>query len=313
MTITECAEFLRAHDNFLLLTHVRPDGDTLCSAAALCSALRRMGKCAGMLENPGVTAKYFSFIEKYIVSDNGDDCCTVSIDTASPNMLTAGFTPQRQVLLAIDHHGSNSGYAENTLVMSEMAACGEIVMRLIEELHGFLTKEEAELLYCALSTDCGCFCYGNTTPQTLRDAAHLIEYGVNNGYYNKLLFRSFSFSRLKLEGLIFSSLRSYCDHRINVAVITLEMLQQAGATENDCDDLASLAGKVEGSVAAITIREMPDGRSKASVRTDETVNASEICAVFGGGGHAMAAGCTAEMGPFELAERLVDITKGYLK
>lgn len=313
MTITECAAFLRSNDGYLLLTHVRPDGDTLCSAAALCSALRRLGKTAFLLDNPGTTDKYRGFVEKYIAAPDFTPECVVSVDTADVNMLTDGFDKATAVDLAIDHHRSNSGYARETLVMPDMAACGEIVMRVIEELHGALTKEEAELIYAALSTDCGCFCYGNTTPQTLRDAAHVIEYGVNNGYYNKLLFRSFSFSRLKLEGMIYASLRSYCEHRINVAVVTLDMLEQAGATENDCDDLASLAGKVEGNVCAITIREMPDGRSKASVRTDETVNASQICAVFGGGGHAMAAGCTADMGPYELADKLVDITKEYLK
>lgn len=307
MTLNECAERLRERDNFILLTHARPDGDTLCSAAALCSALRRMGKRAALLKNPETTDTYAEFIGDCAVDEIPEGAYIVSIDLANTNLFPKGF--EGRVDLCIDHHGSNGYYAAETLVMDDMAACGEIVLRIIEALCGTLTAEEARLLYVAISTDCGCFMYGNTSPTTLRDTARIIEeYGVNNGQLNKLFFRSMSYERLRLEGLIFSNLKSYRDNKINVAIITLEMMEQCGATENDCDDLASLAGRVKGNVVSITVREMSEGHSKASVRTNRSVNASEICARLGGGGHAMAAGCSADMGPYELADKLVEIT-----
>ena len=175
----------------------------------------------------------------------------------------------------------------------------------LKKLNGGLSKEEADLLYIALSTDTGCFCYANTTPDTLRAAAHLIECGAENATLNTLLFRSSSFARLKLEGLIFASMRSYRQHKINVAVVTLDMMEQAGAVENDCEDLASLPGRVSGNVVSITIRELAPGRSKASVRTNDQVDASAVCGRLGGGGHKMASGCTVDVGPEELADLLL--------
>lgn len=303
MTISDCVRVLRENDDYLLLTHTRPDGDTLCSAAALCSALRRIGKRALMFSNPEITENYVSLVDDYISEERHAGQYVISIDLANDNMFPNGF--DGRVELAIDHHASNSGYAGLTLVDSGMAACGEIVMRIIEELCGALTLREAELLYVAISTDCGCFCFANTNALTLRDAAHLLDCGVDNGALNKLFFRSFTHARLALEGMIYSGLRSYRDGKINVAVITREMMLTSGATENDCDDLAALPGKVKGNIVAITVRELEDGRSKASVRTNRDVNASELCARFGGGGHFMAAGCTADMGPYELADQLV--------
>jgi len=305
MKICDCAALLHAADNILLVTHSRPDGDTLCSAAALCSALRRMGKKAGLYNNPEITENYMDFVRDYLWTEYPENCYVVTVDTAETKMLPIGFSGD--VDLAIDHHASNPGYAKHNLIQGEKAACGEIIMEVILALCGELSVEEANLVYAAISTDTGCFCYGNTTAQTLRAAADAIEYGAQNGWLNKLLFRSMSYSRLKLEGLIYAGMRSYRNNTINVAIVTLDMMAEAGATENDCDDLASLAGKVRGNIVSITIRELPDGRSKASVRTNKDVNASEICARFGGGGHSMAAGCNAEMGPYEFADALLAV------
>lgn len=290
MTVSEVAALLRANDNFLLLTHTRPDGDTLCSAAALCSALRRIGKYACMRPNCEITENYQEMTAPYMAREIPDEAFTVCIDVAGPEMMQLGF--HGDVQLCIDHHPGNPGFAAATIVKPEKASCGEIVLEIIEELCAPLTKEEANLLYAAVSTDSGCFCYANTTAETLRAAAHLIDCGAESQPLNKLLFRSSTFARLKLEGLIFSSLRSYRDHKLNVALVTLEMMAEAGAVENDCEDLANLPGRIRGSIVNITIRELGDGRCKASVRTNDQVDASAICAKLGGGGHKMASGCT---------------------
>lgn len=305
MKICDCAAFLRENNNYLILTHTRPDGDTLCSAAALCSALRRIGKAAALYPNPEVTENFEDFVKDYLAAELPEKPCIVSVDTADVTMFPKGFSGK--VELSIDHHGSNSHYAEHTLVFPDKASCGEIIMEVIEKLCGGLNKEEANLIYAAISTDTGCFCYGNTKADTLRAAARAIEYGAENAALNKQLFRSLSYSRLKLEGMIYAGMKSYRDNAVNIAVVTLDMMRESGATTNDCDDLASLAGKVKGSVVAITIRELAEGRSKASVRTNELVNASDICARFGGGGHAMAAGCTVDAGPYELADMLLEV------
>ena len=311
MTVNECTRLLRENDDFLIVTHARPDGDTLCSAAALCSALRRSGKQARLFPNPEITDNYMPFVGEFLGEGRRAGEYVVSVDLANDNMLPKSF--EGKVELSIDHHASNSGYAAHTLLDAEMAACVEIILGLIHELCGELSLREAELLYVAIATDCGCFCFGNTTARTLTDAAELLALGVNNAELNKTFFRSHTRARIALEGMIYSSLKSYRDGAINVVVISREMMRASGATENDCDDLASLPGRVRGNIVAITVRELAPGRSKASVRTNSQVDASAICSRFGGGGHFMAAGCTAEMDPYELAGRLVETAGAYLK
>ena len=301
LTLNECADILRAHDGYCLLTHTRPDGDTLCSAAALCSALRRMGKHAAMYRNPDITETYQPIVAPYLWTE-GKRAFTVACDVADVSMLPEKWSGA--VDLAIDHHPKNPGYAAATLLNGEKASCGELVMELIELLCGDLTKEEATLLYIAVSTDTGCFSYGNTKADTLRAAAHLVDCGAANGALNKQFFRSYSPGRIRLEGYIFANLQSFRANAVNIAVVTLDMMRQAGATEDDCEDLASLPGKVRGNRVSFMIRELSEGRCKVSVRTDGSVNAAELCARFGGGGHPMAAGCTLNADP-EIAALLM--------
>ena len=301
--ISRAAAILRDGDGFLILTHRRPDGDTLGSAAALCSALRRLGKRAALYPNGGVTEKYAPFVSEYIDSEVSGYTAPVSVDIAGENLFPLGW--QGNVELAIDHHPSNSGFASETLLWPGRAACGEIVLELIELLCGGITPQEADLLYIAVSTDCGCFQYANTSADTFRSAARLLEAGADIQRLNKLLFRSVSPARLRLEGMIYSTLRSYRNNAINIAVITEEMIRKSGAGENDMDDIAALPGRVAGSVVSATIKERTDGTSKVSLRSTDALDSSSICAIFGGGGHKMAAGCEMDCPPEEAAEKLL--------
>lgn len=302
--LAEVASLLKKKDSFLLLTHKRPDGDTLGSAAALCHALRRMGKTAYLFNNPQVTESYAAIVAPYLAPSEFSPSFVIAVDTADKNMLPIGF--QGPVDLSLDHHASSALYGRFNLVWQDKAACGELILELIVALCGGFDAEEAELLYIAISTDTGCFLYANTTAETLRAAARLLDMGVNNGRLNKRLFRTLSRPRLRLEGMIYSTLRSERDGAVNIAVITLDMMKQAGATEDDCEDLAAVAGRVEGNRTAVTIRELEGGICKVSVRTDGTVNASEVCKKFGGGGHDMAAGCEMRCSPQEAADKILE-------
>ena len=301
LTVNECVALLRENDRFCLLTHARPDGDTLCSAAALCSALRRAGKKAALYRNPEVTETYEPLVAPYLHTE-GERGFVVACDVADVTMLPEKWSGE--IDLAVDHHPKNPGYAKQTLLNGAKASCGEIVMEIIERLCGDLTAEEAKLLYIAVSTDTGCFSYGNTKADTLRAAAHLVDCGADNGRLNKDFFRSCSPARIKLESLIFANLQTFRGGAVNIAVVTLDMMRQAGATEDDCEDIASLPGRVRGSMVNILVRELSEGKCKVSVRTGSSVNAAELCARFGGGGHAMAAGCSLNTDP-EIAALLM--------
>ena len=305
MTAQECSQLLLSKNNILIITHTNPDWDTLCSAAALCSALRRTGKRANLFRNPAVTTKYMPHVEKYFAPKSFKSKYIVSVDVATEKMFAEGF--DGAIDLCIDHHPTNSHYAKKELVCPDKAACGEIVLAVIKEMCGGITQEEADLLYIAVTTDTGCFQYLNTNAATFRAAAELLEYGADTGMVNVKFFRKASRARLKLEGMIYSTMGFYRDGKISVAIITNEMLRQAGAGEEDCDDLAGLAGRAEGASVNITIRERDNGSSKVSVRTGRDVSSSDICAVFGGGGHAMAAGCTIDCPPEKARDMLLAV------
>ena len=217
-------------------------------------------------------------------------------------LLALGF--EGKISLKLDHHVPRGEQPENAVIWTHSAACGELVLALIDALVGGPDKTEADLLYIAVSTDTGCFCYANTNSATFRAAARLCDAGADLPLLNKIFFRTKSPARLALEGMVCSSLRSYRDHAINIAVITLDMLRRAGVTEDDCSDLASLAGQVRGNRVAITVRELSvdPPHSKVSLRTDGGVDASQVCARFGGGGHKMASGCELDLPPDETAD-----------
>jgi len=305
MTISETVALLRENNDFLILTHIRPDGDTSGSAAALCYGLRKIGKTAYLYNNPQFEDSYPWVTEPYIAPADYIWEYIVSVDMADTELLPQGF--KGDVDLCVDHHPSNSSYAKNTLLIADRASCGEIVMELVKELCGGLDATVADLLYVAVSTDTGCFVYGNTTGDTLRAASELCYAGARNAFLNKLLFRTSSKARLALEALILSSLRYYHDGKTVISIVTKEMLDKVGAQEKDCQDIAALPGRVEGAFTSVTIKEIDAGSCKVSLRTNGVVDANKVCSKFGGGGHKMASGCSINKNSFEAADILADI------
>ena len=302
MNYKQCAKTLLGHENILILTHRNPDGDTMASAAALCSALRRGGRTACLFANPQVNDKLRPFVEEFFAPAGYKYKYVVAVDIATEGLLPKGY--EGPVNFCIDHHPTNSHYAGAELVRPEKSSCAEVVMELMLNINTDISVEEATLLYIGLSTDTGCFQYSNTNSASLRAASELLRLGADNAMVNLRFFRKVSRARLMLESMIYAGMDYYREGRISVATVTLDMMERAGATEDDCDDLAGLAGRAEDSVVSITIKEQEGGSCKVSVRSNLEVSSSDICAVFGGGGHAMAAGCTI-MGTPRMAKELL--------
>ena len=304
LTVQEAAARLRQMNNVLLLTHVRPDGDTIGSAAALCQALRDMGKTAYLLYNPEITDTYAPYAEPYWASEGFVPEHIVSADIAALNLLPDNAAAYAsRVELTIDHHGSQEFFAAETCLDADAAACGEIIYRLIRELTA-VTPAIALLLYVAISTDTGCFVYANTTADTHRIAAELLETGIDVGPVNKVLFRTKSKTRLAMEARMVADMELYDGDRVVVMSIPLSLRQELHATEADIEELSSLAALVEGTDCGITLRELKPGRVKLSLRTGPRVDACAVCQRLGGGGHTAAAGATVD-GTLEDAKALI--------
>lgn len=304
MDYQQFAAALLMRDGFLILNHKNPDGDTLGSGAALCSALRRMGKTAYIYKNPQITERTDAYIRGFYAPDGFQPETVVAVDIAAPGLFPKGF--DGAVDLCVDHHPSNSFYAKDgTLLHAEFSSCGEAVLRLIEVMTGSVAPEEATLLFIALTTDTGCFQYMNVNADTYACAAKLTELGAEQHKVVHDFFRKVSAARVKLEGMIYSNMRFHRNGSLIVAFVTQRMLLDSGAVENDLDDLAGLPGRVGESEVSILIRELENGDSKISVRSTPNVDSCAICAVYGGGGHAMAAGCTLDCGPYEAEQKLL--------
>lgn len=293
LSAREAAGYLEALDNVLLLTHVRPDGDTIGSAAALCRALRDCGRTAYLLHNPEITATYEPYAVPYWAPEGWQAEHIVSVDIADVSLLPENAQPYAgRIELAIDHHPSQGFFARNTCLEADSAACGEIVFEIIRHLTA-LTPEIALPLYVAVSTDCGGFQYGNTTARTHRIAAALMD-TVDVAAVNKALFRTKSRVRLAMESRMVAEMKLFDRERVVIMEIPLNLRREMQATDADIEELSALPALVEGTDCGVTLRELGEGRIKVSVRTGPRVDACALCRILGGGGHHAAAGATVE-------------------
>ena len=292
MTELQAAQWLRERDNFLLLTHVRPDGDTLGSASALALALQKLGKRAWVGYNSGVTETYAGYMEGCYPPADFVPEHIVAVDIATEHLLPAEFEPYRgRIELCIDHHPSNEGYAGETCLDASAAACGEIVYRICKLL-GEMDAAIAKQLYIAITTDCGCFVYNNTTPATHRIAAELMEYGDFWKQVNRNCFQTLSLKEIKLQQRLLGSMEFFDGGALAVGAISLADLAEFQASQGDSEELASWANKIQGVKASATLRQLEERVWKVSLRTDGSLNATGVCARRGGGGHAAAAGAS---------------------
>ena len=290
----EAARRLRRMENVLILTHVRPDGDTVGCAAALCLALRKLGKTAYLLPNPGVTENTAPFVTPYEAPVDFQPEYVVSVDIAALQLLPENAKMYAgQIELAIDHHPSFEAFGQQNIVRPEAAACGELVYDIIRHL----TAMDAEIalpLYVAVSTDTGGFQFANTTAYTHIVAAALMETGIDYQSVNKRFFRTKTRKRLALEADMLTHIEYFDRDRVAFLSVPLSLMARLQATESDAEELSSLGAQIQGVDCAVTFRELRAGEWKLSVRTGDRVNATEVCRRMGGGGHARAAGCSVE-------------------
>ena len=294
VTTREAAALLRRQDNVLILTHRRPDGDTVGCAAALCAALRQLGKTAWLLDNPDITATNGVYVQGLWAPENFTPDFVVAVDIAARSLFSPGAEGYGdRVDLTIDHHPSQEFFAAQTCLEADKAACGEIVYEICREL-GPLTPAVALPLYVAVATDTGCFVYANTTAHTHTVAAALMETGIDSFAVNKRHFRTKSRKRLALEADLLSHMEFFHGGKGVFLTVPLSLMERVGASEDDAEDLSALANLVEGVDCGAVLRELRPGEWKLSLRTgaEGRVNATEACRLLGGGGHAMAAGAT---------------------
>ncbi|MBR2047255.1 MAG: DHH family phosphoesterase [Oscillospiraceae bacterium] len=304
LTRADVADYLERYDHYCILTHRRPDGDTVGSAAALCRLLRAMGKTAHVLYNPEITERYEPLFEGLTCKEPADGDKIVAVDVAEDAMLPKAFSYLRNsVDLKIDHHGSGREFAPNTLVDPESAACAEIIWDILDELGVEMDEKMAEAIYVGTATDTGCFRFANTNVHTFDVAAECAAAGANVFAWNQLLFETNSLEKLRLQGWIAENTKLFSGGTMAVCALPKAVEERIGVDEDDMGNLSSFIRSIEGVRLAGLLRENENG-CKISVRAVPGWDAAAICEKFGGGGHAGAAGAFVKLPLAEAAKAL---------
>lgn len=291
-TVEQAARWLLERDDYLILTHRRPDGDATGCAIALCLGLRSIGKTAWIWENPQFTPRYAARLAGLTTGEAGPAATVISVDLASESLLPLnGEQFAGKSRLSLDHHPSNTGYAAESLVQPQCAGCGELIWDLLLAMGVTITPAMAEAVYIAISTDSGCFRFANTTARTFRTAAAAVEHGADIAPINRELFEIKSRGRLQLEARLMSSMEFYAEGRVAIVCLPQSWVRELDVSEDDLDSISGFPRSIDGVCVGVMIRDSEPGKAKMSVRTAAGYDASAICSRLGGGGHAAAAGC----------------------
>lgn len=313
ITLESAAKTLLSKDKILILTHRSPDGDTIGSGYALAMALRKLGKNVKVDCTDPFPEKYSYFTDK-LEKLEFDEEFVVSVDIADTKLLGEKLSDYADKIdLCIDHHGSNTKYAKEYYVEASAAAAAQVIAKLIRLMNVEFDKDIANAIYTGITTDTGCFRYTNVTAETHRIAADMIDCGAESGMINRLIFETKSRSRLEIERRVMDSIQFYLDGRCAIAYATIDMMKESGAVDSDMEGVSSLPRQIEGVMAGITLREKNNGKFKVSVRTTDELDASAICANFGGGGHKAAAGCMITGTLNEAIEQIIEVVRQALE
>jgi phosphoesterase RecJ-like protein len=291
------AEFIRENDGFTLIAHISPDGDTLGSSLALYGVLRELNKHAQVVCDNRVPPNYafLPYANEILTPDKAKAFpYAISVDCADAQRMgkTSALFDTAVDSVNIDHHVTNTSYAHLNIVDGSAAATGEIIYRLAMALVPRLSESVSICLYTALLTDTGSFAYSNTTPETMRIAADILESGIDTYEINRLVYRTVSYHKMKLLGRAINNMELLCDGKLGITAVTLDEMRELGATEEDTEGVIDSVRDVESVEIAVMLREVEKDVFKASLRSKRYADVSKISREKGGGGHTFAAGYT---------------------
>jgi phosphoesterase RecJ-like protein len=302
-------EFVRRNDRFLLMTHVRPDGDALGSELALAEALRVLGKSARAVIASNLPPRYHFLnanrqVEQFRAPGDQfrDAGAVIVVDTGTWNQL-GEFGPFLRTLavprLVIDHHRTQDDLGAVRLVDTSAEACGRLVREAIAALGVPLTEPMATALFIALAMDTGWFHHGSTTAASFGLAEELVRAGADPNRIYERLYERDSLARMRLMGLLLGRLRTVADGRVAVSEVLQSDFAATRSVPGDTEDMVNLTRGLEGVEVGVLLIEQAGGDVKVSFRS-RSVDVAQVAERFGGGGHKQASGATLP-GPIDVA------------
>jgi len=292
---------LRGRNKVIILPHILPDGDALGASMALKNALKAIGTDAMIIIDDEIPSNL-----KFVVDDNSimstnsflslsiKPDLIITIDTSDIERLgeKARLLDLNEDILNIDHHRTNTSYGKYNLVEPEASACGEIIYKIIKELDLELNKDIAEYLYVSLSTDTGSFKYSNTTSETLRIAANLLDAGIDKTRIVTELYQNRPINKIKLISDALSTLEIYYGGKLSIMSLPMKMFDKNDIHHSEADGIIEYGRDIEGVNVTVLLKELSANEVKVGFRSKYDFDVSLIAKKFGGGGHKNAAGCT---------------------
>ncbi|MDO4767598.1 MAG: bifunctional oligoribonuclease/PAP phosphatase NrnA [Pseudomonadota bacterium] len=309
--LRQIAEHLRATDNFLVTSHVSPDGDALGSMLAVGEVLDAMGKQVRLFNESGLPERFRWLSPRQEILRDLPDTepeTIIVLDCGSPQRAGTLLAPwlSSKTVVNIDHHLDNPLFGSINWVDQRVSSTGEMVGMLARELNVPLAGLLGEYVYLSLISDTGDFCFSNTRPETLEMAAEILRLGLLPGPFHEQRQSTGTINQLRMRGTVTQQATLHSQGRISLISFTRELFRQTGTGPEDTEGLVNRVLYLRGVQAAIATREEDNGSIKFSLRSKGDVNVQAVAARFGGGGHRNAAGGTLDMSVDEAGRTLVD-------
>lgn len=318
MTLDDIKNEIEKAKTIVIETHESPDGDAVGSSLAMMLALKSMGKDVDVIIP--TFARTFNFLPGADeIKKEGRDIkydLGISLDCTDTKRLK-GYEPwfeNAKKTICIDHHGSNKMFADINYVDPVAPACAQILIIVLKKLGIEINKEIGTCILAGIITDTGGFKYEGVTTETFEFVADLLRIGVKVSDTYKRVMQTRTKGNFLLSKMAMDRMEFLEDGKITFTYITQKDINEVEAEEGDHEGIVDIGRNIEGVEVSIFLREIEEGGAfKASLRSNDYVNVSDVCIMFNGGGHIRAAGCTLNMELEEAREKIVNHVKSYLK
>lgn len=315
-TIDQILKCIKKSKNIVIVTHENPDGDAVGSSLAMYHALKGLKKNVDIIipeyakcfnELPGID-------EVIKESDKVYDLA-ISLDAATDKLLNVWVKYFREAdqRIVIDHHSTNTMFGDINYVDLSAPACAQVVYMLIKHYRWKITPEIGTCIMAGIITDTGGFQYSGVSKDTFNIAAELLDVGVNISKVYKKVFDTKTKSSFELRKIAIDRMEFLEDGKIAFTYVTNEDERKVNAGVGDYEGIVSEGRSVEGVEVSIFLHELKDGEFKISLRSNSYVNVSDVCIMFGGGGHIRAAGAKMTADPLVIRDKVVNEVKRQLK
>ncbi len=316
MNMDKITEVLKKAESVAVMGHISEDPDAVGSVFAAADVLSRLGKKVTCFMSEPVNDNLSFIMRDYTVfgedmpTDEFDVClCLDSGDIERLGKRIAIFN-KSQITVNIDHHYTNTNFAQYNFVNGDAAATGEILYTLLGKL-GEINQYTAKCLYTAIAADTGSFKYSSAKPSTLRVAAQLLEYDIDHADIARLLFDTEELSVMRLRAAVMNNVKSYYGGKLNLVAIDGDLYEKYGVAENAVGDFVDIPRRIKGCDVAVCLKKRDD-KIKVSLRSNGRVNVAEAALKLNGGGHKMAAGAAVNASMEETEKLVVELFEGVI-